>query len=186
MERGQARPRRRLARAFDLVPVAALLAVSPGCSLILTRGPPASSAEYSQRDESACTESVAAPVADTVIATALLALTAWAIVEAAQPCPHPPQVVDSSCGWNGLLYFPAGAGGLLGALFTTSAVVGYSRTAACRESRGWALAQKGSSLVAMPSMRREAAEDCARTGDAPRRCALAPDAQELLHPGAHP
>lgn len=185
MERDPARQRRRSARGLGTL-VALLLTGNPGCSLIFTRGPSASSAAPAHRDESECTESVAAPIADTVIAVALVTLTVWAIVEAAQSCPHPPQVVDSSCGWNELLYFPAGGAGLLGALFTTSAVVGYSRTGACRESRGWALAPRGSGLVALPSVRPRATEDCARTGDAPRLCALDPDPWESPRSRAQP
>lgn len=152
-----------------------LLTGSLGCSFVFTRGPSASTA-VSGPEPPRCTESNAAPIADTVLAVAMVTLTIAGIVYAAQPCPHPPQVVDSSCGVNELLYFPAGATALLGALFTASAVVGYSRTGACRESVGLATSTGGSSFVPPPataSASREG-EGCRPTGDVPSVCALDP------------
>jgi hypothetical protein len=145
-----------------------LLTGSLGCSFVFTRGPSESTA-VSGPEPPRCTESNAAPIADTVLAVAMVTLTIAGIVYAAQPCPHPPQTVDSSCGWNELAYFPAGATALLGALFTASAVVGYSRTGACRESVGLATSTDGSSFVLA-----RGGGGCRPSGDAPRVCALDP------------
>jgi hypothetical protein len=152
-----------------------LLPGSLGCSFVFTRGPPASTSYSASAAEPAqCTESNAAPIADTVLAVSMVALATAAIVYAAQPCPHPPQVVDSMCGWNELAYFPAGATALLGGLFTASAVVGYSRTGACRESRGLATVSGGSSFGSALAAPSRGSEGCPPTGDAPRVCALDP------------
>lgn len=151
-----------------------LLTGSLGCSFVFTRGPSASTA-FSAPELPQCTESNAAPIADTVLAVTLVTLTIAAIVYAAQPCPHPPQIVDSMCGWNELAYFPAGATALLGGLFTASAVVGYSRTGACRESRGLASSTGGSSLVPALAAPSRGGQGCRPTGDAPRVCALDPE-----------
>lgn len=96
------------AQALKVSFLSVLVACAPGCSLVFTRGPSASSTALPQPESSECTQSNAAPIADTVLAATLLTLTAVSIVYAAQPCPHPPQTVDSAC-YNELAYFPAGA-----------------------------------------------------------------------------
>ena len=164
------------AQALTVSFLSVLLACTPGCSFVFTRGPSASSTAVPQPEAPECTESNAAPIADTVLAATLLTLTAVSIVYAAQPCPHPPQTVDSFC-YNSLAYFPAGAAALLGALFIPSAVVGYSRTSACRASlasrpapRASTLPQPRASLLLSAS-----AESCNSTGDAPRLCRSLPN-----------
>jgi len=161
-----------------------LLAGGPGCSFIFTRGPSALPPEPARSAPSECTESNAAPIADTVLAVALLTFATWAVVEAAQPCPHPPQTTDSGC-WNELAYFPAAGAGLLGALFTSSAVVGYSHTSNCRAART-PHALDGSTPTLGPGVRRRMTEHCILTGDVPRVCALDLGLREPLHSGTQP
>ena len=159
------------AQALKVSFLSVLLACTPGCSFVFTRGPSVSSSALPQPESPECTASNAAPIADTVFAVTLLTLTAVSIVYAAQPCPHPPRTVDGVC-YNELAYFPAGGAALLGALFIPSAVVGYSRTSACRASlasrpapRVSTLPQPRASLLLSSPV-----EGCNSTGDAPLLC----------------
>jgi hypothetical protein len=145
-----------------------LIVAGPGCSLILTKGP-----EPEVHPTPECTTSNAAPVADTVLAATSAALAIAAAAVAAQPCPPgPPFSVDSMCGYQHLAWFPAGGALLTGILFTTSAVVGYHRTSACRASLLEPNGQPPPPPVVLPSalLPRSPDEPCAPIGDAPRAC----------------
>jgi hypothetical protein len=143
------------------------LVASPGCSLILTKGP-----EPEVHPPPECSTSVAAPVMDSVLATASLTLVGLAVAEAASSCPAGPHVDWDGCGlpqaagWLGIA-----VGTALGALFITSAVVGYQRTSACRASlEPKALPPPGPVVPATSLLPVTPWEACGRVGDAPRLC----------------
>jgi hypothetical protein len=142
-----------------------LVATSPGCSFIFTRGPEPAvaqvhSAELLRSTSPDCTSSVAAPVVDTVLATLSLALIGAGVI------------VVANCKGSGS---PAQTGGVIaiaggaatGAVFTASAVAGYRRTAACRAAveSSPPLPQPRASLPFSALV-----ESCNSTGDAPRLC----------------
>jgi hypothetical protein len=136
-----------------------VLVASPGCSLVYTRGP---HPEIHPPPE--CTTSLAAPAADTALAVLSLTLLGLGVASAAVRCPE--------CG--GLDVVGLGAvvlGTGFGALFTTSAAVGYGRTGACRSLKESnrppppAPPPASSTLLrALPSAA------CGPLGDAPRVC----------------
>jgi hypothetical protein len=139
-----------------------LVAASPGCSFVFTRGPeatvsPARSGELFGTTSPDCTSSVAAPVVDTVLATLSLALIGAAVIAVA------------NCKGSGSPAQSAGAiaiagGAATGAVFTASAVAGYQRTAACRaalESRTLLPQPRASLLPSSPL------DGCGPAGDAP-------------------
>lgn len=147
-----------------------VLAAHPGCSLFLTRGP-----EPEVRPPRACTTSSAAPVADTVLAALSLGVAAYGVygLSSYHSCGVPQ---GDSCAYNDLTAVAAGTIIALGlvssAVFTSSAVTGYERTAACRESlKAPAPPERpqaaGSSAPGPPSAR----PLCRLEGDAPRACA---------------
>jgi len=152
---------------------ALFLAASPGCSLIFTKGP---QPELHPAPE--CTTSVAAPVTDTVWAIAGATLLGVGVAAVATSCAggRGQFIVENYCGideaagWGAVI-----AGTVVGALFTTSAVVGYQRTSACRSSlepNALLPRPRASLLQASPE------RACMASGDAPRVCAGA-----LLLPG---
>ena len=149
---------------FHIPLKAFVVAAASGCSLIFTKGP---QPELHPLPE--CTQSVAAPVTDTVLAAlsvTLLGLGVAAETESSAPCTGEfcsLNGIGQGAGWIGIA-----AGAAMGILFTTSAVVGYQRTSACRASLepNALLPQPKASLVpASP-----AAETCGVAGDAPRVC----------------
>jgi hypothetical protein len=139
------------------------LVASPGCSLILTKGP-----QPELHPPPECTSSVAAPVVDTVLAAlsfTLLGLGVAAETEASAPCK------GEFCSLNGISqgagWIAIAAGAATGILFTTSAVVGYQRTSACRASQEPnALLPQARTLLLPVSP----AKACAPLDDAPRVC----------------
>ena len=144
--------------------VAALfVAAFPGCSLIFTKGP-----QPELHPPPQCTESVAAPVVDTVLAAlsvTLLGLGIAAEAESSAPC------AGQFCSLNGVGqgtgWIAIAAGAATGILFTTSAVVGYQRTSACRaslEPNALLPRPKASLLPALP------VEAFGAVDDAPRIC----------------
>jgi hypothetical protein len=146
-----------------------MLIAGPGCSLILTKGP-----DPELHPPPECTTSVAAPVADTVIAAASLALAVAAAVVAAPGCPPPNQGGSEFCGFNKLAWFPAGAAAATAILFTTSAAVGYQRTSACRASLDPnALPPRGPVAPVTSLHPASPVEACPPVGDAPRVCTKA-------------
>jgi hypothetical protein len=105
--------------------LAALAAVTlTGCSLFLTA--PA-------RDASDCTSSRAAPITDTVLASAASLVLLTGLGLASTGCPHDD---DRVCSGFSVLFI--GGGTLLSAAYWPSAAVGYSRTARCDELRAHA------------------------------------------------
>ena len=152
------------------VPLAAFIAVSPGCSLIFTKGP---QPELHPAPE--CTQSVAAPVTDAVPATLSAALLGLGIAGAADSNSSPSCTTGggfycSNTGRDAEAGFGLGAivaGAALGVLFTASAVVGYQQTSACRAS------SEPSALLPQPRtllLPASPAGACAAVGDAPRAC----------------
>jgi len=142
------------------------LVASPGCSLIFTKGP-----QPQANPPPECTASVAAPVADTVIAAASFALAVAAAVVAAPGCPPPNPGGSELCGFNKLAWFPAAGAAATTVLFTASAVVGYQRTSACGDSLAPdARPVPGPSLPGTSSLLDSQVKGCARVGDAPRVC----------------
>jgi hypothetical protein len=144
------------------------LVASPGCSLVFTKGP-----EPEVHPPPECTTSVAAPVADTVFATAsvvLLGLGVAAFADSTSSCK------GEFCGIGSGAGEVVGVGAILvgalsGILFTTSAVVGYKRTSACRDSMAPDASPLSGSVVPATSLLPAAPwEACARVGDAPRVC----------------
>lgn len=167
-------------RAVLRVSLAVLvLGGSPGCSLIFTKGP-----EPEVHPPPECTTSVTAPVWDTVLAVASVALATASVVAAApNSCSGAPSVDGNAfCGINKLAWFPAGGFAATGILFTASAVVGYSRTGACRAS----LELQGLPREPPASTPATSVEPpCTPLGDAPRSChsvALFPEGRSLLAP----
>jgi hypothetical protein len=136
------------------------LGACPGCSLIFTHAP-----QPDVHPPPECTTSVAAPVVDTVVATASATLLGFGAAAAATPC-TPGDVnfcgLGQAAGWGAIV-----VGAVTGILFTTSAVVGYQRTSACRASLepNALLPQPSASLLPASSV-----EVCASVGDAPRSC----------------
>jgi hypothetical protein len=147
---------------------------SPGCSLIFTRGP---QPEVHPAPE--CTASVAAPVVDTVLATASVTLLGLGVGAASTSCTGGSGPYPDFCGsvqqggWGAVV-----VGAAMGALFITSAVVGYQRTSACRSSlepNAMLPQPRASLLPASP------AEACAPVGDAPRTCPRAVPISDEVH-----
>jgi hypothetical protein len=144
-----------------------ILGVSSGCSLIFTKGP-----QPEMHPPTGCTSSVGAPVADTVLATAsvvLLGLGVAAIADSSSSC------TGEFCGIGNGAGQAVGVGAVIvgalsGILFTTSAVVGYQRTSACRASLepDALLPRPTASLLPAPLV-----EACAQVDDAPRVCQAA-------------
>jgi hypothetical protein len=138
--------------------VALVLVASPSCSLVYTRGP---HPEIHPSPE--CTTSPAAPVADTGLAVLSLTLLGLGAASVGWVCP----------GCGALDLFGIGAivlGTVFAAVFTTSAVVGYQRTGACRALK--ASEVPPAPLTASSSLLGPAtpSEACPTSGDAPRRC----------------
>ena len=154
----------------------ALVMIAPGCSFIFTRGPPPTpppgrDGGRSRTAPPDCTSSVAAPVVDTVLGTASVALVVAGVAGATYKDP-PCRTGEWFCGFGNGWTQAAGAGAIIvgtltGALFIASAAVGYTRTAACRaavESRApRSPSPRPFALSAPPG------EACPM-GDAPRLC----------------
>jgi len=146
--------------------VMALVAASPGCSYIFTRGPPATpsvqqSPEPSRPTSPECTSSVAAPVVDTVLAVMLTGLGVVGVVAATAPCTG--EYCDIGKGGGAVVGVIGVATGLL---FTASAVTGYRRTADCRAApESYPLPPATASLLPTSPV-----EGCRPVDDAPRLC----------------
>lgn len=145
-----------------------ILAVGPGCSLIFTRGP-----DPEAQPPPECTTSVAAPVADTVLAAASLGLVVAGLTQPAPKC----QPGEFLCGLGQQTSWAAAViiGAVTGVLFTSSAVVGYVRTSACSKF----MEKQGSSPstpVEPPKslLKHGSVQACEAVGDAPRACRRVP------------
>ncbi len=132
-----------------------------GCSFIFTRGP-----EPEVHPAPPCTTTNDAPAMDTILAVlslGLFGLGMAAVVDGnARSAPPPTRCVDNcESGLEGATgVFGMAVGAALVALFTTSAVVGYQRTAACR-----AFVQPKAPPVSVSRL-----EACGPVADAPRAC----------------
>ena len=148
-------------RARVVVLMAALLvqgAVSTGCSLLFTKGPPPP-----------CTTENDLPRADTalLVASVALAVAGGAIARNPQTC------TESWCGLGGgttgggMLI----AGGIGSVVFTSSAIIGYNRTAGCREAeKNSPPAHSGAGPGQASSSVRFWSAGCSTRGDAPLFC----------------
>jgi len=140
------------------------LVASPGCSFIFTKGP-----EPEVHPPPQCTTSVAAPAVDTVMIAASVALVVAGAATAASSCTAGFGL--NFCGLKG-----AGLGAILlgavsGVVFTSSAVVGFNRTSACRASlEPNALPPPGPVIPATSLFPASPTKACAPMGDAPRVC----------------
>jgi hypothetical protein len=155
---------------------ALFLIASPGCSFIFTKGP-----EPEVHPPPACTTSVAAPVVDTVMVAASVALVIAGAGTASSQCNSSTSGFGFSfCGLNqGVGLGAVIAGAVSGAVFTTSAAVGFNRTSACRASlEPNALPAPGPVVPATSLFPPSPTKACAPMGDAPRLCPRA-----LLLPG---
>jgi hypothetical protein len=134
-------------------------AAGTGCSLLFTKGPPPP-----------CTTENDIPRVDTalLVASVALAVAGGAIARNPQTC------TESWCGLGGeatgtgMLI----AGGIGSVVFASSAIVGYGRTARCREAEENDARHPHpralSSGTSLPSLLPSA--DCSGRGDAPRVC----------------
>ena len=175
---GRARPRWSFSLAGGIAHIACvtfLVAATPGCSFIFTRGPEAAPhpqpyPEPSRPPSPECTSSVAAPVVDTVLAAASVALIVAGIaaMSSKSSC-HPG---DFFCDPNNAFEHGTGeigifVGALTGVVFTASAVAGYQRTGACRATLN-STAFLSRSRASLPLL--SPLEGCSPVGDAPRLC----------------
>jgi hypothetical protein len=137
--------------------------LSQGCSFLFTKAPQPNGLPSPQ-----CSDSYAAPIADTVVtALSVAAIVAGSIVDAdAHHCGSGSCVeANQLAGTTAIL---AGAVGVL--LFTPSTVLGYSRTSACRawlegddSPRPGRASDARSALLVLPPK-------CSQGSDAPLRC----------------
>jgi hypothetical protein len=138
-----------MARSALLVLVACAQ-LGAGCSLVLTRRPPIP-------EEPAvpmrCPESRAAPVADTVVAAAMLGASAALIVAGATIDPARNRSECASCFVYAVSLVPLTYAAAAGA----SAWVGYDRTARCRRVHAWRDACLGGDRDACRKLQAEAA-----------------------------
>jgi hypothetical protein len=145
------------------------LVASPGCSLILTKGP-----EPEVHPPPECTTSVAAPVTDTILAATSVALAIAGLAAASSSCPSTGQF--GNCGLGQGSGEIVGIGGAaLGVLFGVSAGLGYARTSACRTSLAPGYLPPPTQLAPAPETAlwpMLPSPGCLPTGDAPRLCAL--------------
>lgn len=108
------------------------ISVATGCSWIGVTPPPES---VSEREPLPCTESNAAPIADTtgaVLGAGVAVLGVGLLADAQAPC------TDAFCGVGrsaeqGAGGIAIGAGVLFGALYLASSSYGFSNTSRCRE-----------------------------------------------------
>lgn len=156
--------------------------LNPACSLVLTKGP---QPEVLPPPE--CTTSNGAPIADAVLAVASAGVATLGVLLAVEAqcdqyhCPQPGEGPTPAMGWGIAAFGVASA-----ALFTTSAVVGFNQTAACREFQAHApvsLGSRGTAGEFLPlALSRMPA--CPAGGDAPRLCEEAATAPSVRSPRA--
>jgi hypothetical protein len=158
-----------------------VIVLNPACSLILTKGP-----QQEALPPPECTTSNGAPIADAVLAVASAGVATLGVMLGVEAqcdqyhCPKPSESPPPAMGWGIAAFGVASA-----ALFTTSAVVGFKRTAACREFQSHSpvsLGGVGTAVEFLPlALSRVPA--CPAGGDAPRLCveraATAPSVRSL-------
>ncbi len=143
-----------------------LLQANAGCSLIFTKGP-----QPEVQPPPPCTTSNVAPALDTTGAL-LSAVVATAAFASTKSCSSSGEFIFCSSPDNiGGIWAIAGVSTAFAALFTTSAIVGFNRTAVCRTSLGTdspALSPvPESSFLLLPE------RQCPTSGDVPRVCSSA-------------
>jgi hypothetical protein len=143
--------------------VALVLAVygvsSTGCSLSFTKGP-----QPEVHPPPPCTTDNGAPIADTVLAVSSVALATIPWIFYANAPRSDNSGIALFAFWGSII------GGFGAAIFTTSAVVGFNQTAACRTSLGLAYEQPASSPVPQSSFLLVPEGGCPMPGEAPRLC----------------
>lgn len=148
----------------SLLMLAVFGVANAACSFVYTKGP-----QPEVQPPPECTTSNKAPIADTVFAAAsVAAVVAGSILyaDAAGSCCH-----SLESGYATL--FPVAIGGLGILVFTPSAIVGYNRTAACRDSLEAKPQQPASPGPPLSSLLRVPPHGCPMLGDAPRVCSSA-------------
>jgi hypothetical protein len=135
-----------------------LVVAGPGCSLVFTHAP-----QPEVHPPPECTTSVAAPVVDTVLATAGVTFLGLGVGVVASSCTGQYCELGRDGGWAAVI-----VGAVTGALFITSAVVGYQRTSACRASLEPSGLPRPPGSVPAASLLWPLPEACAPVGDAPR------------------
>lgn len=119
-----ARTRRRTVAVFCCC---ALLMAAPGCSYVVVKGPP-KEAPKEATPSIDCTESIDAPIVDTILAVTGLAVAL--ALGAAYSCPP-----NEMCMGRGMEAIGAGVvGGLAAGVGGVSAWYGYSKTSKCRSA----------------------------------------------------
>ena len=136
-----------------------------GCSLFLTKGP-----QPEVQPPPPCTTSNVAPALDTTAAL-LSAVVATAAFASTKSCSSGEIIFCSSPDNIGGIWAIAGVSTAFAALFTTSAIVGFNRTAVCRTSLG--AESPASSPVPESSFLLVPERQCPMSGDAPRICSSA-------------
>jgi hypothetical protein len=130
-----------------------------GCSLSFTKGP-----QPEVHPPPLCTTENGAPIADTVLAVSSVALATIPWIFYANAPKSDNSGIAFFAFWGSII------GGFGTAIFTTSAVVGFNRTAACRTSLGLAYEQPASSPVPQSSFLLLNERGCPMAGDTPRLC----------------
>jgi hypothetical protein len=143
-----------------------ILIASPGCSFIFTKGP-----EPEVHPPPECTTSVAAPAVDTVMIAASVALVVAGAATAASSCTSGFGL--NFCGLNqGVGLGAILLGAVSGVVFTSSAVVGFNRTSACRALLEPNALPPPSPVVPATSLfPASPTKACAGMGDVPHVCA---------------
>jgi len=153
---------------------------SSGCSLIFTTGPQPEVQPQSQvhpepqsqvQQPASCTTSNVAPGFDVGFGVLSVASAVALTVGAAglHECTPEQKAAGSWCDtWQ--VWALAGLGAALGALFITSAVVGFNRTAACRASVELKPQQHASTPIPESSFLLVPERGCPSLRDAPRSC----------------
>jgi len=148
-------------RAVVALALAMFGAANTGCSLLFTKGPPPP-----------CTTSNDAPRADTalVVASVALAVVGGSIARNPQTCTASWCGLGGGVTGSGMLI----AGGISSVAFTSSAIVGYRRTAGCRMAEENPESAQPARSEARPvqalSSLLERRPSCHDSSDAPRLC----------------
>jgi hypothetical protein len=146
-----------------------------GCSLLFTKGP-----QPEVKPPPPCTTSNVAPGLDTTAAilTTAVMVTALTATGSCSPTGWDFWCTNSSDAAG--IWATVGVSAALAALFTTSAVIGFNKTAACRTSLGLEPQPVAPTPLAQSSFLLVPQQGCPTLGDAPRICSAV-----VLHGVAH-
>lgn len=157
--------------------------LNPACSLVLTKGPQPEALPPPE-----CTTSNGAPIADALLALVSAGVATLGVLLAVEAqcdqyhCPKPGEGPPPAMGWGIAAFGVAST-----ALFTTSAVVGFDKTAACREFQSHAPVSLGSGETAAEFLPLALSRipACPAGGDTPQLCVQgAATAPSVPSPGA--